>query len=534
MFKLYTRPFVVLLFIFVFGEIKTSEIPRPRGISLSRLPLYSPDRDFTCLDGSLTIPFLQVNDDYCDCLDGSDEPGTAACPQGTFYCTNAGHRPINIPSSRVNDGICDCCDASDEYAFPNSKCVNNCHELGRSARVEALKKAELLKAGSQIRSELSQKGIQMKQEKKEKLLVLNRSKSEAELIKKEKEMLKQEIEKLENHALEKYRVIEEEQKKLKQDQESEKQRKEALDAFMAFDTNQDGKLEISELQTRPTFDRDRDGEITEQEAQYFLDENTEVAFEEFFNVAWPKIKPYHLTASETFKPPRSGATEADDLAEDYEEAVEETGDTEDHDEEAADHEEEEGDEPDVEDEQELEQPQESISETSIEYDEETNKLIGQASEARKQYNEADRVLKDLQNELTAVQESLEKDYGSDEEFAALEGQCFEYTDREYIYKLCPFDQVTQQAKVGGADTRLGVWGGWAGQTTRYDTMLYSNGASCWNGPQRSTHVHVRCGSESVVTSVTEPNRCEYLFEFTTPAACNPALDKTSEDMHDEL
>src|SRR5690349_19664369 len=39
--------------------------------------LYKPNNQhqWTCLDGSLTIPFTSVNDDYCDCLDGSDEPG---------------------------------------------------------------------------------------------------------------------------------------------------------------------------------------------------------------------------------------------------------------------------------------------------------------------------------------------------------------------------------------------------------------------------------------------------------------------------
>lgn len=68
---------------------------------------------WTCLDNTETIPFNMVNDDYCDCQDGSDEPSTSACPGTVFHCSS--YDSSVIPSSRVNDGVCDCCDGGDEY-----------------------------------------------------------------------------------------------------------------------------------------------------------------------------------------------------------------------------------------------------------------------------------------------------------------------------------------------------------------------------------------------------------------------------------
>lgn len=69
---------------------------------------YEPSKSglFHCLDDSKTIPFSAINDDYCDCPDGSDEPGTAVCSNGLFWCKNEGHIPGSVRKSRVNDGLC--------------------------------------------------------------------------------------------------------------------------------------------------------------------------------------------------------------------------------------------------------------------------------------------------------------------------------------------------------------------------------------------------------------------------------------------
>lgn len=75
------------------------------GIDPQRAQLYVSKNDkFTCLDGKKVLKYSQLNDDFCDCADGSDEPGTAACTNGRFYCTNSGFKPLTIPSSAVNDG----------------------------------------------------------------------------------------------------------------------------------------------------------------------------------------------------------------------------------------------------------------------------------------------------------------------------------------------------------------------------------------------------------------------------------------------
>ena len=133
-----------------------------------------PDHHFTCLkDPSITIPFSLVNDDYCDCPDGSDEPGTAACahlPHAKlalkgFYCTNEpGHTPRFLPLNRVNDGICDyeiCCDGSDEYSQVGGlQCENRCKEIGDMVRRLIGERNKVRNEGGKKRAELVERAKQ--------------------------------------------------------------------------------------------------------------------------------------------------------------------------------------------------------------------------------------------------------------------------------------------------------------------------------------------------------------------------------------
>ncbi|XP_033341965.1 glucosidase 2 subunit beta [Megalopta genalis] len=497
------------------GHVAGSEVLQIRGIPTSRNSLFSPDRDYQCFDGSLLIPFAWVNDDYCDCADGSDEPGTSACSNGIFYCENTGHKSLYIPSTWVNDGVCDCCDTSDEYNS-GKECVNNCNELGREARLEQQKAEELMKEGSKVRTEMVSTGKQLKTYYQANLVKLRADYEEAVLVKKEKEVMKTQAEDRETIALEKYRVAEPEQPSVEEgEEEKELQDSEIEDYFKLLDSDESGTISVMEMRTRITFDRDRDGAVSEEEALFFLNNQQEINLQEFMDSAWSLIKPFLMLEQGMFKP-GDQATEEEEGHDSTEEPLE-------HDKEEDEEGECDGGTADAQ-----EKP-----ESSIQYDEETQALIDEATTAREAYHSAEKSVNDLQSEIRKLEEKLDRDYGTEEEFAPLDGECFEYTDLEYVYTLCMFGRATQRSKSGGSDIILGHWYEWAGPDGhKYSRMKYDRGLTCWNGPARSTMVTLICGKENKLMSVTEPMRCEYAMEFSTPALCNPNLEVA--DTHDEL
>lgn len=116
---------------------------------------------FEC-DGGQKYSVSVVNDGYCDCADGSDEPGTAACEESVFHCVNKGYKVTRLPSSRVDDQICDCCDGSDEGIV--IKCPNTCKQAAEREKAAMAKVSQNYRVGSAVRQKLEEKVRQEKGE----------------------------------------------------------------------------------------------------------------------------------------------------------------------------------------------------------------------------------------------------------------------------------------------------------------------------------------------------------------------------------
>lgn len=154
------------------------------------------------------------------------------------------------------------------------------------------------------------------------------------------------------------------------------------------------------------------------------------------------------------------------------------------------------------------------------YKEEARQRKEQNTQLLEQYK---RELREKEDAIKRLEDELNSDFGPSQVFLPLKGKCFAFNDREYTYNLCPFDKATQES-TSGMQTELGRWSGWAGPSDNpHSKQKYEGGIQCWNGPARSAIINIECGVEDKVTSVSEPAKCEYVYNFITPAAC-PDLD----------
>ncbi|KAJ4959441.1 hypothetical protein NE237_026552 [Protea cynaroides] len=551
-----------------------------------------------CKDGTKKFTRSQLNDDFCDCLDGTDEPGTSACPGGKFYCRNAGHVPLTLFSSRVNDGICDCCDGSDEYNG-KVKCPNTCWEAGKVARDKLKKKIATYNEGVTLRKrEVEQAKEAIAKDEVE----LSKLKNEEKILKGLVQQLKEHKEQIEK-AEEKERL--EREKEAKREKEAEEkadeEKKQATETQEADtvgvsenlpldqgveDDNDDSVTDVENgdddgnespnhgIEQRRAEDKNVEGPVSEsghdatvgespdkavKQEEDVLDSSKELSKEELGRLIASRwtgentaeqskesdaAKEEDHEGAEAYLESKHGEeydgydSETDDESQKYDDDMEneKTDDdelgNEDHDDSSASYRSDSEDQTDFSD----------ITASNPSWLDKIQKTVrnilqavnffqtpvdkSEAARIRKEYEESSSKLSKLESRISKLSEKLKHDFGPDKEFYSFYDRCFQYKESKYTYKVCPFKQASQIE--GHGTTRLGNWDKFEDS---YRVMIFSNGDRCWNGPDRSLKVKLRCGLKNELADVDEPSRCEYVALLSTPSLC---LEEKLKELQNKL
>ncbi|KAJ5683091.1 hypothetical protein N7462_006256 [Penicillium macrosclerotiorum] len=527
------------------ARASSDKTARPRGVAPEFAKFYQDSETFTCISNpTVRIPFSAVNDDFCDCPDGSDEPGTSACSHLSrnspltvaerpgysdaeltpalpgFYCKNKGHRPSFVPFQRVNDGICDyeqCCDGSDEWArVGGTKCEDRCKEIGKQWRKQ---------------EEQRQKSMNVALRKKKDLLVDARRQQleiEDHIVRLEAEIKGSEM-KVEGLEAE-LTAVEEAERKIVRSSGKGKGKVNLL-ANLA-------KARVNEL-------REVLGDVRRQrdEAQSRLAELEGDPFEGVKRAvrSWEDYAAREVANDET----------VEDTAEDQDYLLNEVSKLD-------------GESSGINWEQ-WENEEDGCGDNDLVYklaaylppslvefiedqvltvksflessgiiskpEEESSSESKAVTEARNALNSEQDSLKDLKNKLRDQRADLEKDYGRAGIFRALKGQCVQKDAGEYTYEHCFLDGTKQISKKGGSSMSMGKFTK-IGYTTVEElndageiisvekvALEYERGQHCWNGPNRSTRVVLECGEENEILKTSEDEKCVYSMLVTTPAVC---------------
>ena len=473
-----------------------------RGASPSDYQTYyypaSVSGTFTCITSGESIPFSKVNDEYCDCGDGSDEPGTSACSMvagAKFYCVNAGDEGRWLGSGFVDDGVCDCCDGSDEGV---GACRDVCVEEGKKKLEDAEKRLAEGIMGVELREEMVREGKKQREAWGKRLEVLEGKEEGVEVERVKADVARKNAE----VRLERARSV-----------------VVALEKKVPDGLVNEGEGEVEgddgDSYEAPDADATRGGEMEE------VEEVEETEEERAKRVASQWI-------------PGAGHAGEDD-----EDAVYEDG--------SAVH----VDDEDSSDSSTIDMGEDStagfssvisplLSSLKMWVEGYFPALMGssgdaaaelraaraklesmqkKADKAREVFRKKDDALRELQQEMVELRRKLSETYGEGDVFLELSESCVESSmiDGKYWYRVCPFGRAEQ--KEGGKSTGLGTWGGF--EKVGDDTVMkFTNGDACWQGPRRSMTVRLRCGRMDSFENVSEPSRCEYIGVLTTPAFCS--------------
>ncbi|KAH8113337.1 endoplasmic reticulum protein [Phellopilus nigrolimitatus] len=502
---------------------------------------------WTCLDASKAIPWASVNDDYCDCPDGSDEPGTSACPNATFYCQNEGHIGASIRSSRVNDGLCEyeCCDGSDEQP---GVCPNVCAQVGQEYRARVEAETKIRKTGAKVRSSY----IAFAKKEKRRLEDLVAS-SSREVAQREKEVarLKDIIDRTESTSAAALELKKESPlyqsllahgaalRALKRAHEKLATREQTLADILSalragYNPNYQDMAVLEAVRGYEFYaglpasnDRDRaadadgggdgEGDGEKSEVEKMMEEEEELGADEWTREQLDKdlgdlLDTDHVSLLlEHDEHVGTGASQAGSILFDLSAYI-----------------------PDA-----LVPQYEALKDSVVSLLETLG--IARApggtaldtSKARTAFQDAEHDLAltrtekaDAQRELARLFDS--EWYGPEGEWKKLDGLCLSKDTGDYTYEVCLFGEARQKPNKGGSSFSLGKFAHWntaagaaPGTPEYYARAQYAKGARCWNGPERSVALVLACGTENALLGVAEPEKCEYQITGTSPALCRP-------------
>ncbi|KAI2617991.1 glucosidase 2 subunit beta [Hypomontagnella submonticulosa] len=544
---------LVLLGIVAQNGIVTAGLPR--GVGPEFVKFYEIKDTFTCIGHpSITIPASKVNDNSCDCPDGTDEPGTAACAlldhlsprqplpsslSGTtnttnalpgFWCANKGHIGAYVPFMYVNDGVCDydiCCDGSEEYGNKGGvKCENKCAEIGKEwKRVEKERRDNLERANKRRRT--------MVKESRE-----FRRRVEAKIV-----SLTEEIKELE---------VKRDALKAKYDEVERQER------FKVVKNEGPGKLGVLAglAKTRVNELRDNLSKVMSERHQLRTKvqelESILSAFKEEYNPNFndegvkKAVRAWEDYAARLATETQEQLNEVE-IQESMKEDSEESGIN------WKEFEEDEATDTDIlySFEAYLPGPVREflhsrinllriwLIENGILADTHSGRSESRlVKAAREAYETVANEVNSKNRALEEQQRDLERDYGTDDIFRYLKGKCITTEAGEYEYELCWLDKTSQKSKKGGGKTTMGNFDRFdfdeSDEEERHDgkglgrgkrmVLRYENGQGCWNGPNRKTDVWLACAETEELWRVSELEKCVYKMEVGTPAVCEEVVE----------